>query len=170
MIGLRAFTEFTGNFFGGVYMKNFQFHFSLPGLLAFLLVMLPNLFWFAVPAANDVLRADSVTPGLDAAASVCQVLLAAALVALENRTAGPFPRKKALAFSAAAALGGYYLAWGLYYCGSAGGPVILSLALLPCAALLLFALDRKNWFALAFTAVFTGCHLLASVKNFLPGG
>ena len=66
-------------------MKKYKFAFDPWGLLLFLLIMLPNLFWFAVPAANDVLRRESVTPVSDAVASVCQVLFAAALCAVVNK-------------------------------------------------------------------------------------
>jgi len=53
-----------------------QYRFGLDpwGLILFLLVMLPNFIWFAVPASNDILRADSVTPVVDAIGSVFQVL------------------------------------------------------------------------------------------------
>ena len=60
-------------------LKQYRFGFDLSGLLLFLLVMLPNFIWFAVPAPNDVLRADSVTPVVDVIASVCQVLTVACL-------------------------------------------------------------------------------------------
>ena len=145
----------------------FRFSFSPRGLALFLLVMLPNFFWFAVPAANDVLRRESGAPGLDAAASACQVLLAAALVFLKYPGAGPFPRRKALLWGAGGSLAGYYAAWGCYYLGFTGLPVILALALLPCLAFAFFALDRKNWAALSAAAAFAVFHGAASLLNFL---
>ena len=36
-----------------------------------LIIMIPNFIWFAVPAPNDILRADSVTGAFDTLASVC---------------------------------------------------------------------------------------------------
>ncbi len=145
----------------------FRFSFSLSGLALFLLVMLPNFVWFAVPAANDVLRAASGTLGLDAAASVFQMLLVAALVFLKYSGAGPFPRQKTLLWGTAACLAGYYAAWGCYYLGATGLPVILALALLPCLAFGFFALDRKNWAALAAAAAFAICHVTGSLWNFV---
>ena len=145
----------------------FRFCFSRSGLALFLLVMLPNFFWFAVPAANDALRAESGTPGLDAAAGVCQVLLVAALVFLKHAGAEPFPRQRALLWGAGASLAGYYAAWACYYLGFAGPAVILALALLPCLAFGLFALDRKNWAALAAAVAFAFCHVTGSILNFL---
>ena len=60
-------------------LKHYRFGFDLWGLVLFLLVMLPNFIWFAVPAPNDVLRAGSVTPVVDVIASVCQVMTVACL-------------------------------------------------------------------------------------------
>ena len=54
-------------------LNQYRFGFDPWGLLLFLLVMLPNFIWFAVPAPNDILRADSVTPVVDAIGSVFQV-------------------------------------------------------------------------------------------------
>lgn len=55
------------------------------GAVLFGLVMIPNFIWFAVPAPNDVLRADSVTPITDTIASVCQVIFVAALCFITRR-------------------------------------------------------------------------------------
>lgn len=43
--------------------------FDVGGLVLFLALMLPNFLWFAIPAPNDVLRAESATPVIDAIAS-----------------------------------------------------------------------------------------------------
>ena len=70
-------------------MKNYRIAFEPWGLLLFLLTMVPNLIWSAVPAPNDVLRGASSTGALDAVASVCQVLFAAALCAVVVRRQSP---------------------------------------------------------------------------------
>ena len=41
----------------------------------FIIIMIPNFIWFAVPAPNDILRADSITKAVDTAGSACQVLM-----------------------------------------------------------------------------------------------
>ena len=41
--------------------KNYRIGFDLPGLLLFLMIMIPNVIWFVIPAANDVLRTESVS-------------------------------------------------------------------------------------------------------------
>ena len=47
--------------------------------------MLPNFVWFNLPAPDDILRRESITPVVDGIASVCQILFAAALCAVVNR-------------------------------------------------------------------------------------
>ena len=56
-----------------IHNLRYRFGFDFRGLLLFLLVMLPNFIWLAVPVPNDVLRADSVTPVVDVIASVFAV-------------------------------------------------------------------------------------------------
>ena len=56
-------------------LKEYKFGFNIYGLLLFLIIMIPNFIWFAVPAPNDVLRTESVTEVIDTIASVCQVLM-----------------------------------------------------------------------------------------------
>ncbi len=147
-------------------MKKYKFAFDPWGLLLFLLIMLPNFFWFAVPAANDVLRRESVTPVLDAAASVCQVLFAAALCAVVNKERERL-RLTPLIWASLFCGGLYAAGWAFYYAGSAGPPVIALLTLPPCLCFLFFALDRKNGIAAIPIAVFTICHVIYGVINFI---
>lgn len=65
-------------------LKEYKFGFNIYGLLLFLIIMIPNFIWFAVPAPNDVLRAESVTEVIDIIASVCQVLMVIALRVFVN--------------------------------------------------------------------------------------
>ena len=61
-------------------LKEYKFGFNIYGLLLFLIIMIPNFIWFAVPAPNDVLRTESVTEVIDTIASVCQVLMVISFV------------------------------------------------------------------------------------------
>ena len=42
-------------------LKKYKMGFDIWGLLLFIIIMIPNFIWFAVPAPNDILRADSIT-------------------------------------------------------------------------------------------------------------
>ena len=147
-------------------LQNYCFGFDFWGLLLFLLVMLPNFIWFAVPAPNDVLRAESVTPVVDAIASVCQVLTVACLCFLINEARGKL-RFSPLVIAAVICVAIYYLGWALYYSGIANTWVILLLTLPPCLAFILFAIDRKNLPAMLFASVFAVGHLIFALVNFV---
>ena len=56
-------------------IKKYKIGFEFWGVLLFLIIMIPNFIWFAVPAPNDILRADSITKAVDTVGSVCQVLM-----------------------------------------------------------------------------------------------
>ena len=147
-------------------LQNYRFGFDFWGLLLFLLVMLPNFIWFAVPAPNDVLRTDSITPIVDVIASICQVLTVACLCFLINEERGKL-RFSPLVIAAAVCVAVYNLGWALYYSGIANSWIILLMTLPPCLAFILFAIDRKNLPAVLFASVFAVGHLIFGVVNFM---
>lgn len=146
--------------------KNYRPGFDPWGLGLFLLIMLPNFIWFALPAPNDFLRTESVTPLIDAIAQVFQFIMAAALCAAVNVTRDK-PMKRIFRVGTAICVVLYFSGWAVYYVGTAGASVILDLCLAPCGAFLLFSLARKNAPALISGAAFTVCHLIFAVINFI---
>ncbi len=147
-------------------LRAYRLSFDIWGLGLFLLVMLPNVIWFNLPAPNDILRRESVTPVLDGLGSVCQVLFVAALCAVVNR------ERKKLRFTPliwGCIVCGllYYLGWGLYYAGIVHPAVILLLTVPPCLCFFFFALDRKNYVAGIPIVGFAVCHLLYGIANFM---
>ena len=147
-------------------LKKYRFGFDPTGLMVFLLVMLPNFIWFACPAPNDVLRTESITPVWDGIASVCQVAMTGLLCILIHRERKPL-RFSPLITAAVFFLFLYYTCWMIYFTGITHPPVILGLTLPPCLSFLLFALDRRNVPALIPGFLFTICHLVYAVINFL---
>lgn len=147
-------------------LKKYKLGFDIWGLLLFLLVMIPNFIWFAVPAPNDILRADSTTEVFDTIGSISQVLMVAVLCVLIKRE-----RKKIgftpLIFSVIGCCFLYFASWVLYYNGFVNPAVIFGLTLPPCLAFLFFALDRKNYIAVFPTAGFTVCHLIYGIVNYI---
>lgn len=147
-------------------IKNYRFRFDPRGLALFLLVMLPNLVWSAVPAPHDILRRESVTPLLDSIAQVFQITMTAALCAVINATRDrPMKRRDWAGIAACVLL--YFAGWIAYYAGIANPAVILTLCLAPCGAFLLLAQARKNAPALLAAGGFTVCHFLFAVINFI---
>jgi len=147
--------------------KTYQLGFDLWGLGVFLIVMLPNFVWFGIPAPNDVLRRESITPAWDMAASVFQVLMVGSLCFLKNRKAEKFSWKRPLALGSAVCCLCYYAAWAFYYGGAVSAPVILGLCLFPCGAFFLFALERRNMVSLIPAALFALCHTVYGIVNFI---
>lgn len=146
--------------------KTYRIGFDVAGLLLFLLVMLPNFLWFAVPAPNDVLRAESVTPVVDKIASVCQVLIVVCLCFVINNRRDKL-RFSPLVFATTVCVIVYYIGWVLYYFGAVDTWIILMLTILPCLAFVLFAADRKNIPAIVFALAFAVCHLVFAIVNFI---
>jgi hypothetical protein len=144
----------------------YKFGFDVSGLILFLLVMLPNFIWFAVPAPNDVLRSDSVTTIVDTVASVCQVLTIACLCFVIHKERRKL-RFSPLVIATVVCIVVYYTGWVLYYTGNANTWVILLLTIPPCLAFILFAADRKNIPAALFATVFVVCHLIFAIVNFI---
>lgn len=136
------------------------------GLILFLLVMIPNFIWFAVPAPNDVLRVESVTPVVDVIASVCQVLTVACLCFVINQERDKL-RFSPLVIATMVCVAVYYVGWVLYYSGIVSEWVILLLTIPPCLAFILFAADRKNLPAVLFATGFAVCHLIFAIMNFI---
>lgn len=147
-------------------LQNYRFGFDPWGLLLFLLVMLPNLIWFAVPAPNDILRADSVTPVVDAIGSVFQVLTVACLCFVIHKDRSKLCLSS-LIIATIICVAIYYIGWVLYYTANVSPIVILLLSLPPCLAFILFAIDRKNLPAVILATVFAMCHLVFGVVNFV---
>lgn len=147
-------------------LQNYRFGFDPWGLLLFLLVMLPNLIWFAVPAPNDILRADSVTPVVDAIGSVFQVLTVACLCFVIHKDRSKLCLSS-LIIATIICVAIYYIGWVLYYTANVSPIVILLLSLPPCLAFILFAIDRKNLSAVILATVFAMCHLVFGVVNFV---
>lgn len=147
-------------------IKNYRFGFDPWGLALFLLVMLPNLLWLAVPAPHDILRRESVTPLLDSFAQVFQIAMAAALCVVVNITRDR-PMKRGYQAGASVCVLLYFTGWAAYYAGIVNPAVILTLCLAPCGAFLAFTLGRENGIALVPAGIFTLCHFIFAVANFI---
>jgi len=147
-------------------LNQYRFGFDPWGLLLFLLVMLPNFIWFAVPAPNDILRTDSVTPVVDAIGSVFQVLTVACLCFVIHNDRSKL-RFSPHIIATIVCVAIYYIGWALYYTANVNPFVILLLTIPPCLALILFAADRKNLPAILFATAFAVCHLVFAVANFI---
>ena len=146
--------------------KRYKLSFEIWGLLLFLIIMIPNFIWFAIPAPNDILRAKSITEMVDTVASVCQILMIVAICIIRNRESKKLCISPFIIMAAACYLL-YVASWIAYYSGMTNVVVILGLTIPPCLAFLFFAIDRKNGIALIPISIFTICHLVYGAVNFI---
>lgn len=147
-------------------VRKYRMGFDLWGLLLFLAIMLPNVIWFLVPAPVDILRNPSVTPAIDTAASVFQVIMVAAICMLRNDIYRK-PMGMGWRGGIVAAVLFYFAGWVFYYAGVVNALVIMDLCIAPCAAFILFALARRNAVAFAADVVFILCHGYYGIVNFV---
>ncbi len=147
-------------------LKGYRLRFEIWGLILFLVIMIPNFIWFTVPAPNDILRAASVTGGVDTIATISQVLMAAALCIFVNEKNNGF-RITPLIVAVFICCLLYFACWMGYYAGIVNAAVILGLTVFPCLAFMLFAVDRKNMIAVVPISIFSICHLIYGVVNFI---
>lgn len=137
---------------------------DLWGLLLFCVIMLPNIVGWCVPALRKGFAENSA---LDIAALVFQIIAAAALIFIVQSERRELNFKSSLVGLTGVALLCYYLAWIFFYCGYWNAAVYLFLAVFPCVALVLFEVERRNWFALVPTAVFAVLHIVSACIHYL---
>ncbi len=147
-------------------IKKYKLSFDIWGLLLFLIIMIPNFIWFAIPAPNDVLRGNFVTGIFDTIASICQVFMFIALCFLVYRKRSKL-RITPLMIAVIICCLLYFAAWICYFGGIVNMFIILGLTIFPCLAFLFFAINRKNLVAVVPISIFTVCHLIFGVVNFI---
>lgn len=147
-------------------LKNYRIGFDWIGLILFLVIMIPNFIWFVVPAPNDVLRAESVTGTIDSIASVFQVLMVASLCLVINRNNSE-SKVIGTTITVMACVVLYYICWFCYYQGNIQTAVLIGMTVFPCAAFLIYSYIRRNMIAAIFAGVFSVCHLIYAIVNFI---
>lgn len=149
-----------------VMLKKYRFGFDIFGLILFLLVMIPNFIWFAVPAPNDVLRTESITPIIEVIGSVSQVVFIAAICILIRKDVDKIRLSKLIILSLAMVIT-YFVGWILYYSGIVNPIVIALLTIPPCMAFIIYTIDRKNIVATIPAIIFTVCHVIYGAVNYI---
>lgn len=147
-------------------LKKYKIGFDAWALLLFLVVMLPNFYWFAFEAPNDVLRGDSITPTIDMMASICQVVMVVALCMIKRRDVTKIKWSVKLLFVVLSYLV-YLCSWIFYYHGNVNSFIIIALCLAPCLTFGFYAYDRKNVPVFIPLFIFGLCHLTFGIVNFI---
>lgn len=147
-------------------LRKYRVGIDFGGLILFFVIMLPNFIWFSIPAPNDVLRTDSVTPHIDMIASIFQVLMIVVLCVLINKERRKL-RLSSLMIITMISLLLYFACWIFYYMGITNGMIIIGMTVFPCLAFLFFAVDRKKIIAIGPILIFMVCHMLYGFANFI---
>ena len=147
-------------------IRKYKIGFDILGLLLFLIIMIPNFIWFAVPTSNDILRNESITPVIDMFASIFQVIMVIALCIIKNKHCQK-PMKKIWFKLIIVSIIIYFAGWIVYYIGIVNALVILDLCIAPCVAFMLLSIARKNIFAFILSIMFMICHALYGIINFI---
>lgn len=147
-------------------LKNYKLGFDVWSWILFIIIIIPNFIWKAVPAPNDILRVEPITVIFDVIASICQVFMVVALCVCINQSRKKLVITKWIIVMILCSLL-YFVSWIFYYIGTTNALVILGLSIPPCLAFLFFAIDRKNVIAIVPILIFTICHLIYGVVNFI---
>ena len=147
-------------------LKKYKMGFDIWALVLFVVIMIPNIIWFAIPAPNDILRTESITKIPDAIASISQVVMLVALCVFINTGR---EKRNAIRFIMAVIINCvlYFICWIFYYVGVTNTIVILGLIIFPCMTFLFFAIDRKNLIAVIPISIFMMCHLIYGMVNYI---
>src|SRR5665647_883667 len=126
-------------------IKNYKIGFSLTGLMASLIPMIPNIFWAILPPVSTTLQAnDAAIPAIGVISSVCQSLMIAMLIILINKERKASNRKKWIGGIGVLCLTGYFLSWAVYFTGSITPMLLVGMAVLPSIYFICVGLYLEN--------------------------
>lgn len=148
-------------------MKNYKLGFSVKGFVSFILVMIPNIIWMVIPAANDVLIGNSAVRPYDTVLSVSRWLMVITLIMIINTDVRVNKSKRLFAVSASVCLVIYYVSWAFYYLGIVNPWLFISMALFPVLYFILTDLWLKNYIAVIPSIVFGITHIGITCSNYL---
>ena len=147
-------------------LKKYRLGFDVWGLILFGIIMIPNSIWFVLPAGNDILRNESITPVIDIIASIFQVIMVVALCLIKNIEYHKTDSKQWMPGIIIATLV-YFLGWCMYYSLIVNAIVILILCVAPCLAFIIFSIVKKNGVAVISAIIFMICHVIYGCVNFI---
>lgn len=142
----------------------YSFGFSWKGLLAFLLVMVPNLFYFLLPNQNPSGSGISDHLILDRVEHASQAIFICLLLFLVKKQNSPMVSPYTICI--AIILLSYYALWISYFAGSKSLTVLLGMAVLPVIYFAIAEIWLHNLPAIIPTAVFGITHIMITYMDF----
>lgn len=145
-------------------MMGYSFGFSWKGLLAFLLIMIPNMFYFFVPNLAASGRATSNHLIWDIIEHVSQAIFIILLMFLVNKQDSPMVSPYTVCM--AILLLSYYVLWTFYFTGNKNLVILLGMATLPVAYFALAEIWLHILPAIIPTAIFGFVHIVITYMDF----
>ncbi|NGM85289.1 hypothetical protein G5B47_23070 [Paenibacillus sp. 7124] len=138
--------------------------FSWEGLVVFVLVMVPNLFYFWLPKSSGAGRAGSHHWMLDVIEHASQAIFVLLLVFWGSRHDSPMLSPYTLGM--AVFLFVYYLLWILYFRGFRNLTVLLGMAVAPVAYFILAEIWLHKGPAIVPTVIFGVTHIIITYIDY----
>ena len=143
---------------------NYYFGFSWKGLIVFLLPMIPNIFYFLIPAfdvsgnnANSHLILDVLEHGSQA---IFIFLLIFVIRKQASEMLCPYTMGMAIMLSF------YYVLWIFCFTGNANLVILLGMAVLPVVYFVLAEIWLHNYLAVIPTAIFGIMHVIITYMDY----
>lgn len=150
----------------GDQMKKYKISFSLKGLVAVTLVMIPNILYSLIPYNTNLLEYDEAFGVLDILENIFRVILIITLIGIVNtdnsQKIGGFESISAYLF-----LSAYYLMWIMMFLGMSNAFIYIGLAVFPCVFFLITSIILRNYPACFAVAVFAAFHIIITYRNYL---
>ena len=144
---------------------SYSFGFSWKGLLTFLLIMIPNIFFFFLPNQNVLGSGINNHLILDIIEHASQAIFIFLLLFLISKRNSPMVSPYTICI--AIILLSYYALWIFYFLGSNNLILLLGMAVLPVAYFTLAEIWLHNLPAIVPTAIFGIVHIIITYMDSL---
>lgn len=147
-------------------MKSYEMKFSFKGLIAVILVMIPNVIYAVFPHHTNLLGNDDFGV-IDIFENIFRFLLIALLIILVNKNKTHQTKNKFTLICELLFLTAYYIMWVLLFLSVSNSFVYIGLAVFPCAFFIITAMILRNYPAMITAIIFAALHIIITCKNYL---
>lgn len=147
-------------------MKNYKIGFSFVGIIAVILIMIPNILFLFITPPIDSLSSNEARFWLwNILENIGRFGMMISLCVIINKN--DKRHNRVLDLTAIFLLLVYYVLWIAYFKGMQSGLGLAGMALFPSVFFLLISWKLRNMFAFSFSLVFAITHIAITSSNFL---
>jgi hypothetical protein len=145
-------------------MNRYKIAFSIKGLIAFLIPMLPNFIWMIFPGINDSLSSNqSNYQILNILMVISQWSMIICICLLETREV--IKKNSLYPILCLLCMSVYYVSWVLCYFDLENSLILMAMAIFPTTYFILYTKWQKNYIALVPAMVFALLHITITFFN-----